>query len=118
MKKLEVKRFSELGVEVERDSEGEPVRLIIGERQPIERELRVVRIGPNPRMVLCEYWELAERKVVVINVKDNRKWLKGMVFKMREPVSEEEYRGVWRYLGKAPRRKGRWSGAWSQRQKE
>ena len=108
MKKLEVKRFSELGVEVERDSEGEPVRLIIGERQPIERELRVVRIGPNPRMVLCEYWELAERRTCVVNVRDNRKWTKGMVFKMGEPSGDVEVLKPWEYKGRAPRRKGRW----------
>ena len=74
----------------------------------IEREMRVLRVGPNPRMVVAEYWELAERRVVTINVRDNRKWLKGMRFTMREPLDEAEYCGVWKYVGKAPRRKGRW----------
>jgi hypothetical protein len=74
----------------------------------IERELRVVRVGPNPRMVVCEYWELAQRKVVVVKVGLNRKWLKGMRFKIEEPLDEAEYNGVWQYKGAAPRRKGRW----------
>ena len=77
-------------------------------REGIERELRVLRVGPNPRLVVCEYRELAERKVVRVNVRDNRKWLRGMRFKMREPIDEAEYSGVWRYMGRAPRRKGRW----------
>ena len=78
------------------------------EEAGIERELKVVRVGPNPRMVVCEYWELAERRVCVVKVGDNRKWLKGMRFVMREPVSEDGYVRPWEYKGKAPKRKGRW----------
>jgi hypothetical protein len=79
-----------------------------GRREGIERELRVVRILPNPRMVKCEYWELAQKRVCVVDVGRNRKYLKGMMFKMREPIGEEEYARPWKYEGKAPRRKGRW----------
>jgi hypothetical protein len=79
-----------------------------GEAGGIERELKVVRVGPNPRMVICEYMELAERRVCVVKVGDNRRWLRGMRFKMREPVGEDEYVKPWEYRGKAPRRKGRW----------
>ena len=109
MKKLEVKRFSELGVEVERDAVGEAVRLLLGERrEPIERELKVVRIGPNPRTITCEYLELESRRTCVVNVGNNRKWAKGMVFAMEEPSGDLEVQKAWEYKGRAPRRKGRW----------
>ena len=74
----------------------------------IERELKVVRVGPNPRMVVCEYWELASRRVCVVNVGKNVKWMRGMVFRMEEPVGEAEYERPWEYTGKGPRRRGRW----------
>ena len=74
----------------------------------IKRELRVIRVGPNPRMVVCEYYELASRRVCTVNVKVNRKWRKGMVFVMEEPVREEEYVRPWEYQGLGPRRAGRW----------
>lgn len=77
-------------------------------RVGIVRNLKVIRVGPNPRLVSCEYWELAERRVCRVNVRDNRKWLKGMEFEMVEPVGDEEYERPWVYVGKAPRRKGRW----------
>lgn len=98
MSKLGVKRFSELGVEEVK----EPVR------QPIERELKVVRVGPNPRMVVCEYWELESRRTCLVRVGNNRKWFRGMVFRMEEPAGELEFQKAWEYSGKQPRRRGRW----------
>lgn len=74
----------------------------------IERELKVIRVGPNPRLVSCEYWELESRRTCTVNVRNNKKWLKGMVIKLREPVKEEDFNRPWVYLGKAPRRKGWW----------
>jgi len=74
----------------------------------IERELRVVRVGPNPRVVQCEYMELATRRTCVVKVGDNRKWMRGMRFFMEEPRDEEAYVRPWVYRGKAPRRRGRW----------
>lgn len=74
----------------------------------IERELKVIRVGPNPRLVSCEYWELESRRTCTVNVRNNKKWLKGMVIKLREPVREEDFNRPWLYLGKAPRRKGWW----------
>lgn len=75
---------------------------------PIERELKVVRVGPNPRLVLCEYWELESRRTCLVNVGKNRKWVRGMKFVMEEPVGELEYVKPWEYVGKQPRRRGRW----------
>jgi len=106
--KLGLKRLEELGEEKVVEA---PVGVGTGAIEPrcgIERELRVVRVGPNPRMVVCEYWELAERRVCIVNVKRNVKWMRGMKFKMEEPRVEEEYIKPWIYKGKQPRLRGRW----------
>lgn len=92
----------------QRESGEEQVGLSPCPRMGIERELKVIRVGPNPRMVVCEYWEVLERRTCAVVVGDNRKWFRGMVFRMAEPVSEEEYKRPWVYRGRAPRRKGRW----------
>lgn len=82
----------------------EPVLLTGG----IERELKVVRVCANPKLLLCEYMELESRRTCVVNVRNNRKFVKGMKFKMREPVGELEYLQPWIYQGVQPRRRGRW----------
>ena len=97
---MEIKRFKELGKSEHKKGDEE--------RLGIERELRVIRVGPNPRMVVCEYWELASRRTCVVNVKDNRRWWKGLRFRMEEPRGELEYLKPWMYKGIGPRRRGRW----------
>jgi hypothetical protein len=77
-------------------------------RAGIERELEVIRVGPNPRILTCRYKELASERICKVGVKDVRNFVRGMKFKMAEPVDELEYAGVWRYEGKLPRLKGRW----------
>jgi hypothetical protein len=77
-------------------------------RSGIERELEVIRVGPNPRILTCRYLELASERVCKVGVKSVANFVRGMKFKMEEPVSEIEYAGVWRYEGKLPRIKGRW----------
>jgi len=78
------------------------------EARGIERELKVVRAGPNPRMLVCEYYELASRRTCLVKVRDNRKFMRGMTFRMREPREELEYKKPWEYRGVMPRRRGRW----------
>jgi hypothetical protein len=77
-------------------------------RRGIERELEVIRVGPNPRILTCRYLELASERVCKVWVKSVANFVRGMKFKMVEPVSEIEYAGVWRYEGRLPRIKGRW----------
>ena len=77
-------------------------------RLPIMRDLRIVRVGPNPRTVTCEYLELAQRRTCTVLVKRNDKYVRGMRFKMAEPGPELEYQRPWVYTGPAPRRRGRW----------
>jgi hypothetical protein len=79
-----------------------------GERRGIERELEVLRVGPNPRILTCRYKELASERVCKVGVKSVANFVRGMKFRMVEPVNELEYAGVWRYEGKLPRARGRW----------
>jgi hypothetical protein len=98
----EAKGFGPLEVEELRAPE------LLSERPGIERELRVVRVGPNPRMIVCEYMELASRRTCVVNVGSNRKWMRGMKFLLEEPRGELEYSKPWVFKGRGPRRRGRW----------
>jgi len=77
-------------------------------RLPIRRDLRIVRVGPNPRTVTCEYFELAQRRTCTVLVKRNDKYVRGMRFALEEPVGELEFARPWVYSGPAPRRRGRW----------
>jgi hypothetical protein len=77
-------------------------------RVAIMRDLRIVRVGPNPRTVTCEYFELAQRRTCTVLVKRNDKYVRGMRFKMAEPGPELEFSRPWVYEGPAPRRRGRW----------
>jgi hypothetical protein len=77
-------------------------------REGIERELEVIRVGPNPRILTCRYKELASERVCKVGVKTVANFVRGMRLRMKEPMDELEYAGVWRYEGVMPRRKGRW----------
>ena len=68
-----------------------------------EVELEVIRVGPNPRIVVCRYKLLAEVLIVKLKVHNNSKFCKGMKIKMVEQEGEE-----WEYRGGLPRHKGRW----------
>jgi hypothetical protein len=74
----------------------------------IERELEVIRVGPNPRILTCRYKELASERVCKVGVRSVANFVRGMRFKMAEPLDELEYAGVWRYDGRLPRLRGRW----------
>ena len=78
------------------------------EKVPVLRDLRIVRVGPNPRLVVCEYYELAERRLCTVLVKRPAKFVRGMRFKMAEPLDEMEFRRPWPYEGPMPRHRGRW----------
>ena len=90
------------------ESEEEEVVIEEPAKKGIERELEVKRVGPNPRILVCRYKELAEERECKVRVRDTVKFAVGMRFKMEEPLGEAEYRGVWEYKGVMPRYKGRW----------
>jgi len=77
-------------------------------RAGVDRELEVIRVGPNPRILTCRYKELASERVCKVGVKTVANFVRGMKFRMAEPLDELEYAGVWRYAGPLPRLKGRW----------
>jgi hypothetical protein len=89
-------------VVAENEAELEPRRV------GIERELEVIRVGPNPRILTCRYRELASERTCKVGVRTVANFVRGMRFKMVEPIDELEYAGVWRYAGALPRLKGRW----------
>lgn len=78
------------------------------EREPVMRDLRIVRVGPNPKLLVCEYYELATRRVCTVLVKKTDKFVRGMRFKMAEPVAQADFIRPWVYQGPAPRHRGRW----------
>jgi len=89
-------------VAAENEVDLEPVK------EGIERELEVIRVGPNPRILTCRYKELASERTCKVGVKSVANFVRGMKFRMVEPIDELEYAGVWRYEGELPRLKGRW----------
>ena len=68
-----------------------------------EVELEVIRVGPNPRILVCRYKILAEELIVKLKVQTTAKFIRGMRIKMVEQEGEE-----WEYTGSLPRHKGRW----------
>ena len=68
-----------------------------------EVELEVIRVGPNPRILVCRYKILAEELLVKLRVHNTNKFVKGMKIRMVEQEGEE-----WEYRGTLPRHKGRW----------
>ena len=70
------------------------------------RELKIERIGPNPRILTCSYEANKEVKRVLVRVKATAKFRVGMVIRMEEP--EGTSNDPWEYSGKLPRFPGRW----------
>ena len=86
----------------------EVVEATEGKERGIEREVEVVRVGPNPHLLTCRYQELASERECRVRVKSVSNFVRGMKFRIREPIGEEEYKEPWEYEGKLPRAKGRW----------
>jgi hypothetical protein len=61
-------------------------------------------VGPNPRLLVCEYRLLADTIRVHVWVKTNKNFRPGMRFKM----VEAQVGGEWKYEGRLPRFSGRW----------
>jgi hypothetical protein len=95
-----VKKKSEVIEVIEKPKE-EEVKAGVRERPQVD--LEVIRVGPNPRIVVCRYRILAEELVVKLKVKENKKFIRGMRILMVEQEGEE-----WEYRGTLPRHKGRW----------
>jgi hypothetical protein len=68
-------------------------------------EVRVVKVPPNPRLLFCVPAGpiVATAAQCLVRVKTNENFMAGMSF---EVISAGE--GIWQYIGRLPRRKGRW----------
>jgi hypothetical protein len=89
------RRNGEIKVVEEAKTESGPERPLV--------ELEIIRVGPNPRILVCRYKILAEEMLVKLKVKNTDKFTRGMRIKMREQEGEE-----WEYRGTLPTRKGVW----------
>jgi hypothetical protein len=81
-----------------------------GEQEPIEREavkVKVLRVCPNPRLVLCAFSDGGLERRVLVRVGRNRNFTCGMELKAIRPARETE---PWVFEGKLPRLRGRWRG--------
>jgi hypothetical protein len=71
-------------------------------------ELEVVRIPPNPRLVICRYWVFGEERRCMVWVGRNSKFVPRMKFWLAEPSDPLARARPWTYAGPLPRRRGRW----------
>jgi hypothetical protein len=71
-------------------------------------EVEVLRIPPNPRLVICRYTALGEERRCTVWVGRNSKFVPRMKFWLAEPSDPVARARPWAYAGPLPRRRGRW----------
>ena len=71
-------------------------------------ELEVLRIPPNPRLVICRDWVCGGERRCMVNVGRNSKFVARMKFSLPEPSDPVARARPWAYAGSLPRRRGRW----------
>jgi hypothetical protein len=72
------------------------------------RELQVVRLVANPRLILCAYWQDGKECRCLVNVGRNGNFVPRMTLRLTEPADSAARSRPWPYAGPLPRRKGRW----------
>ena len=70
-------------------------------------EVEVMRIAPNPRLLLCRYWVFGEERRALIRVHRNKNFKPGMKLSVKRPANDTEAE-PWAYDGLLPRRRGHW----------
>ena len=70
-------------------------------------EMKVLRTCPNPRLVMCTYFEEREERRALIRVHRNKNFRPGMKLLVKRPANGTEAE-PWAYDGLLPRRSGRW----------
>jgi hypothetical protein len=73
-----------------------------------EIELEIVRIPPNPRMVICAYCAVSGERRCIVRVGRNGHFVRGMKLSVQEPSDPSAQSEPWLYTGPLPRRRGRW----------
>jgi hypothetical protein len=81
-------------------------------REPVggrgnEIELEVVRIPPNPRMVICAYRAVSGERRCMVRVGRNANFKPGMKLLVKRPAVGADIE-PWKYDGSLPRRPGHW----------
>ena|SRR5258708_10064547 len=71
-------------------------------------EMEVLRVPPNPRLVICRYWVLEEERRCTIWVGRNSNFVPRMKFWLVEPSDPSPQSEPWPYTGPLPRRRGCW----------
>jgi hypothetical protein len=72
-----------------------------------KRELTVTRVGPNPRILTCNYFLKGVEHSCLVKVKEVKNFRRGVKFEMEEP-EDGGVGGPWEFSGKLPRFLGRW----------
>jgi hypothetical protein len=72
------------------------------------RELQVIRVVANPRLILCGYWQDGEEHRCLVNVRRNGNFVPRMKLRLPEPSDPTTRARPWPYRGPLPRRKGHW----------
>ncbi len=70
-------------------------------------EVEVMRIAPNPRLLVCRYWVFKEERRALIRVHRNENFKPGMKLLVKRPAAGTEAE-PWAYDGLLPRHPGRW----------
>jgi plasmid stabilization system protein ParE len=81
-------------------------------REPIAEsgtdiELEILRIPPNPRMVICRYRAISGERACIVRVGRNMNFRRGMKLVVKVPANGIEAQ-PWPYDGLLPRRPGHW----------
>src|SRR5260221_5862294 len=92
-----------LAAEAERERKAREPRAETGN----EIELEILRIPPNPRMVICQYWAGSGERRCTVRVGWNANFRRGMKLLVKRPANGTEAE-PWAYDGLLPRRLGRW----------
>jgi hypothetical protein len=71
-------------------------------------EVEILRIPPNPQLVICRYWVLGEERRCMVRVGRNSNFVPRMKFWLQEPGDPAARRRPWPYVGRLPRRRGWW----------
>jgi hypothetical protein len=90
------------------DAEREQKALVGAVNGGTPRELQVVRIVANPRLILCTYWQDGKECRCLVNVGRNGNFVPRMTLRLTEPADSAARSRPWPYAGPLPRRKGRW----------
>jgi hypothetical protein len=107
-KRAVVSELNEVGLSPD-GAAAEPVKTEVVEKTSVgEIEAEVLRIPPNPRLVICRYWAGGEERRCMVRVGRNFNFVPRMKFWLPEPSDPAAWCKPWPYTGPLPRRRGRW----------